>query len=50
MSIRRGEDILAGQTGSADRCAGAVWDMGEPVGFTVERARCETGRGLGVGL
>lgn len=30
------------------QCAGAIWDIGGLVGFTMERAKCETGKGLEV--
>ena len=50
MSIRGDEDIPAGGMGSADRCAGVMCTMGEPAGFTMERARGEIGKEHGVGV
>ena len=55
LSLRKwaseeGEDIPAGGMGSADRYAGAMCNMGEPAGFTMESARCEIGKEHGVGV
>ena len=55
LSLRKwasegGEDIPAGGMGSTDRCAGVMCTMGEPAGFTVERARREIGKEHVVGV